>query len=183
MICALLVLKSHPTVEPDKSARIDYLGTAILSAFLLDILLLMEWGGDEVGWVSAKCFAMLTIAVVLIAIFVRVERRASEPVLAPHLLKNNMVAHTAFFMFITGLALMGASTYISFFGIDVLGFSVLEAGEYAMAMVFGMIITSVTSGGMAYRTGFRLWLTIGSTMRFAGLLMMSSSSSARMNII
>ena len=48
MICALLVLKSYPTVDPDKSARIDYLGTAILSAFLLDILLLLEWGGDEV---------------------------------------------------------------------------------------------------------------------------------------
>ncbi len=174
MICALLILKSYPTIEPDKSARIDYFGIAILSAFLLDILLLMEWGGDEVGWVSAECFAMLAIAVVLIAIFVRVERRASEPVLAPHLLKNTVVVQTAFFMFITGLALMGASTYISFFGIDVLGFSVLEAGEYAMAMVFGMIITSVASGGTVYRTGFRIWLTIGPIMSFAGLLMMST---------
>lgn len=117
---------------------------------------------------------MLAIAVALIAIFVRVERRASEPVPAPHLLKNTVVVQTAFFMFITGLALMGARTYISFFGIDVLGFSVLEAGEYAMAMVFGMIITSVASGGLVYRTGYRIWLTIGPIMSFAGLLMMST---------
>lgn len=42
MICTLLVLNSYPTVEPDKSARIDYIGTAILSTFPLDIPLLME---------------------------------------------------------------------------------------------------------------------------------------------
>jgi len=46
---------------------------------------------------SAECFA---IAVMLISIFVRVERKATEPVLAPHLLKNTVVVQTAFFMFI-----------------------------------------------------------------------------------
>lgn len=45
---------------------------------------------------------------------------------------------------------MRTSTYISFFVIDVLGFNVLDAGEYAIAMVFGMIITSVASVDIAF---------------------------------
>jgi len=144
-VCGFLALKSYPSVEPAKGIRVDYPGIAVLSLFLLDILLLMEWGGDEVECFGMEFYAMPIIAIVLLAAFVLLERRASEPILAPPILKNNVVVQTSAFMFVTGFALIGASTYISFFGIDVLGFTAMEAREYAMAMIIGMI-TSVVSG-------------------------------------
>lgn len=175
-VCGFLVLKSYPSVEPAKGIRVDYPGIAVLSLFLLDILLLMEWGGDEVEWFGMEFYAMLAIAMVLLAAFVFLERRASEPILAPHLLKNKVVVQTSVFMFVTGFALMGASTYISFFGIDVLGFTVMQAGEYAMAMVIGMILTSVVSGATVYRTGYKPWLVMGPILSCIGLVMMSTIS-------
>ncbi len=173
LICGILVLRNYPVTEKRRT-KIDYAGIALLSLALLDILLLMEWGGDEVPWLSPEFFGMILIALVLIVVFVMVERKASEPILAPHLIRNEVVVKSALFMFVVGFTLMGASTYISFFGINVLGFSVLESGEYAMAMVAGMILTSTVSGMVVTRTGYRPWLIAGPVLSAIGMYLMST---------
>lgn len=161
--------------QPDEDAEhsIDRRGIALLSLLLLDVLLLIELGGREFEWVSPTSAAMAAVAVVLLCLFVRVERSAREPLLAPPLFRNRTIVKSALFMLIYGIGMMGVMTYSSMFAIYIFGLTTLEAGVYSLAMVCGMLITSVSSGMLINRTGYRAWLTVGPVLCFVGLCLMS----------
>lgn len=174
IICAVLILSRYPANIQRSDVKIDVPGMMILSVLLLDILLLMEWGGRQFDWVGPESMLMLVVALILIAVFILLERRSPEPVLAPKLIRNKVVVRSSLFMFLMGLTMMGANTYIAFFGINILGFSAMTTGEYAMAMVVGMVLTTTVSGATVYRTGYRPWLVAGPVLGSLGLLLMST---------
>ena len=128
---------------------------------------------DKFDWVSPVSLAMVAVALVLLALFILTERKAVEPILAPHLIRNKVVVKAALFMFIFGLAMMGAMTYSSMFSIYVLGFSVLDSAFYSLALVLGMMITALSSGALLMKTGYRPWLIAGPLITFAGLYLLS----------
>ena len=66
-------------------------------------------------------------------------------------------------MFMFGLALMGAMMYSNMLFLYVLDSSMdtLKAGEYSIAMVVGMMITSMSSGFLVNKTGYRPWIIGG----------------------
>ena len=140
---------------------------------LIDVLLFFQFGGDEFEWVSITSAAMIALALALLAVFVKVENKAVEPIIAPHLIHNKVVLKSALFMFIFGLAMMGAMTYSSMFSIYVLGFSVLDSAFYSLALVFGMMITALSSGALLSRTGYRIWVIVGPVVAFIGMYLLS----------
>ncbi len=174
VVATLLTLKKFPTPVGDGSAvHIDKLGILLLSVMLVDVLLFFQFGGDEFEWVSITSAAMIALALALLAVFVKVENKAVEPIIAPHLIHNKVVLKSALFMFIFGLAMMGAMTYSSMFSIYVLGFSVLDSAYYSLALVFGMMITALSSGALLSRTGYRIWVIVGPIVAFIGLYLLS----------
>ena len=172
-ICALLIFRNYPTSAERGDSSVDYRGITVLSMFLLDLLLLLHWANDEFEWVSIESAVMGLVAVMLLAVFIHVEKRVKAPTIDPKLIRNGVVVKSSIFMLIFGFAMMGASTYISFFGINVLGFTAMEAGEYGMAMVAGMMISSIASSSLLQRTEYRLWLIMGPILSAIGLYMMA----------
>ncbi|MDO5861476.1 MAG: MDR family MFS transporter [Thermoplasmata archaeon] len=172
----LLTIKKFPAPVGGERSKIDVKGLVALSVLLLDVLLLFEFGGSEFEWVSATSFAMIAIALALVVVFVLVERKAENPMLAPHLIKNPTVIMGAIFMFVFGIGMMGAMMYASMFSIYVMGLTVLEAGEWSLAMIAGMMITSISSGALVNRTGYKPWLIVGPVLCFIGLFIMSGVS-------
>ena len=172
-VALYLVLRHYRSAPLDHDTRVDIKGITVLSVFLLDILLFFEWVGKEFDWISVESAIMLAVAAVTIALFVFVERRACSPILSPELVRNRVVLQSAAFMFVFGLALFGSTTYVAYLGINVLGYTVLEAGQYAMSMVVGMMITSIGSGALLSRTGYRPWLVFGPLCAGIGLFMAS----------
>jgi len=63
--------------------------------------------------------------------------------------------------------------YTNLLVIGVFGLSTLEAGIWSLAMVAGMMITSMASGALLNRTGFRVWLIAGPILCFLGLYYLS----------
>ena len=174
IVSILLTVKEFPKPLEGAEHVVDTRGICLLSVLLLDVLLFIELGGKSFEWVSPVSAIMIVLALVLLYLFVRQERRARDPVLAPHLLKNKVVVKSAVFIVIYGIGMMGAMTYASMFAIYIFGLTTLEAGFYSLAMVVGMMITSLVSGHMVNRTGYRVWLTVGPVLCFAGLYMMST---------
>ncbi len=173
-VAFLLTLKKFPTPALEEKPVIDYYGIAVLSVFLIDLLLLFQWAGNDFEWVSIETFAMSAVALVLLFIFVQIEKRAKEPILSPELIHNRTVVLASIFMFIFGLGMMGAMTYSSMFAVTILmGGDTLKAAEYSLAMVFGMMITAMTSGRYVNKTGYRIWLIIGPIITAASMYMMS----------
>ncbi len=173
IISIILTVKKFPKIDVNKLHKIDYKGMTILSALLLDVLMFLEWGGDEVAWVSIESFAMIAAAMVLLLAFVKVERKADDPVLALRIFKNRTLLACAIFMLLFGIGLIGAMTYASMFNIYVYGLTTLEAGEVMIALVAGMMITSLASGSLLNRTGYRPWLIAGPIITALSMWMMS----------
>ncbi len=173
IVSIILTVKKFPRMEVDTIHKIDYAGMTILSALLLDVLLFLEWGGDEIAWASIESFIMIALAIVLLVIFVRVEQKANDPVLALRIFRNRTLTACAVFMLIFGIGLMGAMTYASMFNIYIYGLTTLKAGEVMIAMVAGMMITSLSSGNLLNRTGYKPWLIAGPVITALSLWMMS----------
>ena len=169
-----LTVKKFPTPVIRADQKVDTAGICLLSVLLLDVLLFIELGGKNFEWASTTSAIMIAVAVVLLVLFVMREKRAEEPLLAPHLLKNKTVVLSGIFMLIYGIGMMGAMTYASMFAIYIFGLTTLEAGFYSLALVAGMMITSITSGRYVNRTGYRPWLIVGPVLCFVGLYMMST---------
>ncbi len=173
IVAYALTIRKFPTPVFKEKPTVDYRGIAFLSVLLLDVLLFFEWAGSRFEWVSAESFVMIACALVLTVLFIRIEKKAKEPVLAPHLVRNRTVIQACIFMFVFGLAMMGAMMYSSMFAISILGLDTLEAGEYSLALVAGMMITSMLSGNLVNRTGYKPWLIVGPVITSAGLYMFS----------
>ena len=169
-----LTIKKFPTPINDGQVSIDTKGIALLTLFLLDILLFFEWGGSEFEWLSLQSILMAVAAIALLAVFIAIEKKAIDPVLNPKLIRNKVVIMAAVFMFIFGIGMMGSMMYSSMFAITVFGLTPLEAGEYSLAMVAGMMITSLSSGALLNKTGYRPWLIAGPIITFASLYLMST---------
>ena len=170
LIALILTIKKFPTPVNDGEKHIDVKGIAFLSLLLLDILLLIEFGGKEFEWASIETAAMVVIAIVLVVIFVKVEHKAIDPILAPHLIHNKTVIMAAIFMAIFGIGMIGAMMFTNMLAVGVFGLTTLQAG---LAMVAGMMITSISSGALVEKTGFKVWLIAGPILCFAGLLYLS----------
>ncbi len=173
IIAFALTIKKFPTPVDSSERHIDIKGIALLTLFLADILLFIEFGGSKFEWVSAQSAAMIIAAVVLLLLFVLVEKRAIEPILAPHLIRNKTVIMAGVFMFLFGIGMVGAMMYTNMFVIAVMGLDTLEAGIWSLAMIAGMMITSVSSGMFLHKTGYKPWLIIGPILSFIGLYYLS----------
>ena len=60
--------------------------------------------------------------------------------------------------------------------VGVFGLTTLQAGIWSLAMVAGMMITSLSSGALVNRTGYKVWLIVGPILCFLGLYYLSGMS-------
>ncbi len=174
IIAYVCTLKKFPAPMMLSKPIIDYKGITLLSVLVLDVLLLMELGGKDIAWVSLESAVMIVIAVVMVVLFAMVEKKATEPVLSPKLLKNKTVILACAFMFIFGIGMMGSMTYSSYFAITfITEGDTLLAGIYSIAMVVGMSLTAMSSGMLLNRTGYKVWLTAGPVITVVAMYLMS----------
>ena len=171
--CILLTVREYPKNEHVATGRMDYAGTAVLATSILLVLGLFQFAGSRFEWVSPWTVAIVVAVVVLMALFVRIERRAEDPVLPLRLVKNRTIAASMVYLFVIGLMMFGSMVYINLMGMEVLGFTATEAGVYSLALVFGMSLTSMLSGMMLERTGYVPWMIAGPLVCAAGLFAMS----------
>ena len=173
IIAFVLAVKGFPSVSEVEKPKIDYKGVAVLTVLLTDLLIWLTQGGKDFEWIGVESFLMVVIAVAMLVLFVFVERRAEDPILSPELFHNPTIRLSCIMMFVFGVAMIGATTYVSMYAIKVLGYDTLTAGEYAMAMVVGMIVTSMLGGSTVNRIGYRIWLVLGPIFASIGLFLMA----------
>lgn len=176
LIALILTIRKFPTPVNDEEKHIDYKGIAVLTLLLLDVILLFEFGGTEFGWASIETIAMIIAAIILIVLFVAIERKAIDPILAPHLIHNKTVIMAAIFMAIFGIGMIGAMMFTNMLAVGIFGLTTLQAGIWSLAMVAGMMITSLSSGALVNRTGYKVWLIAGPILCFLGLYYLSGMS-------
>jgi EmrB/QacA subfamily drug resistance transporter len=172
---ALLVVASQ---VPGKLRRvhhkIDYLGTVVLSMAATSLILLTSLGGTTYAWNSAPIWIMGVAGVLLIGVFVLVERRVAEPIIPLHLFRLRTFSVTSLVGFIVGFAMFGAITYLPAFFQVVRGISPTVSGVYLLPLMAGLLVVSIGSGQIISRTGkYRFFPIAGAGVMTLGMFLLS----------
>jgi EmrB/QacA subfamily drug resistance transporter len=167
-----------PTVREEVHHRIDYLGAALLAACLSAIVLTLTLGGTTYKWGSPFTIILGCAGVVLLVLFVAVERGAAEPVLPPRLFKNRVFTVTSAIGLIVGFGLFGSVTYLPLFLQVVNGASPTGSGLQLLPLIAGLLVTSIVSGQIITRTGrYKIFPILGTAVMTIGLLLLSGMDS------
>jgi EmrB/QacA subfamily drug resistance transporter len=153
---------------------IDYLGAAVLTGSASCLVLFTSLGGTSYPWGAPGMLALAVAGVVLLVVFVFVERRATEPVLPLHLFSNRGFSVTSLAGFVVGFAMFGAITYLPVFFQVVHGESPTISGLRLLPLLVGLIVCSTLSGLVISRTGrYRAFPIAGTALVTVGLLLLA----------
>src|SRR5215467_6952158 len=153
---------------------IDYLGAALLAGGLSAVVLFTSLGGTTYAWGATPMLVLAVLGVVLLVLFVLVERRAAEPILPLALFENRTFVVTSAIGFIIGVALFGSVTYLPLYLQIVRGHSPTESGLLLTPLMVGVLLTSITSGYIISRTGrYRPFPIVGTAVAAIAVFLLS----------
>jgi EmrB/QacA subfamily drug resistance transporter len=175
-IVALAVIwRLLPTVKrPDASRSLDFLGAGIFTVAVGSLLIgltnkqTQDWSSFEVG-------GLILIGLALGALFVFVESRAKEPIVPLDLWKDRTYAASIIATFLISFGFFGAAVFLPQWFQFVQGASPTNSGLYSLALLAGLIISSVASGIIVSRTGrYKVVIMTGLSVMAVGLFLMSN---------
>ncbi|MEV4947495.1 MFS transporter [Streptomyces sp. NPDC053755] len=173
-IVALFVIAAVLHI-PARGTRhtIDYLGTLLIASVATCLVLVASLGGTTWEWGSPQIIGLAVLGAVLLVCFVRVEKRAVEPVLPLKLFRIRTFTLVSVISFIIGFAMFGAMTYLPTFLQVVQGVTPTMSGVHMLPMVLGMLLTSTASGQIVSRTGrWKVFPLAGTAVTAVGLLLL-----------
>lgn len=180
---AFVVLAVAATTIPAlrRTARpvIDYPGILLLGLGATGLTLATSWGGTTYPWTSGLIVGLFAASVAALAVFVRVELRAAEPVLPIRLFADPVFMVCCVLSFVVGFAMLGALTFLPTFMQFVDGASATESGLRTLPMVAGLLITSMGSGALVGRTGrYKIFPVLGTAIMAIGFVLLSQMNAA-----
>ncbi|SFA85551.1 MULTISPECIES: MDR family MFS transporter [unclassified Bacillus (in: firmicutes)] len=164
----------NETIRSKGKVNIDFLGIFTLIPAVILLLLGLTFGGDKFAWASTTSYMLFGGFIVLLALFLYVEKRAVEPILSLDLFKNRVFATTNVLGFLLGLGMFGAIMFVPMFMQGILGVSPTKAGSTMTPMMIALIAASIIGGRLLLKFNFRTVLTSGMVITFIGFLLMST---------
>src|SRR3954452_16081374 len=169
-IAASFLLIDESRDETPERLDIPGLATSGLGLFALTYALIE---GNAYGWGSARIVGALVAAVVLLAVFVTLERRQRAPMLDLSLFRNGTYAGANLVILLVALSMFGVFFFVSLYMQNVLGFSAVQAGAAFLPMTILIILAAPMAGKASDRFGSRWLMTGGMTLIAVQLLYFS----------
>ena len=166
------VLKTH---TGRISHNIDWLGAFFLAGGASALILLTTWGGTQYAWASLPIVGLGVAGVALLACFIVVERRASEPILPFRLFRLQVFNVASGIGFVIGFAMFGAITFLPVFLQLVDGASATNSGLNILPLMAGLLVASITSGQLISRFGrYKIFPVVGTALAAIGVFLLST---------
>jgi len=174
-IAALLVTAFRfPSVQMAEHKKLDVLGTIALTVALVPGLLAVTWGGNKYEWFGPEIIGMGVLSIAAVVAFVLIEKRAEDPVLPLHLLKEPILSLGSIGLLIMSFGMFGAVAYLPTFLQAVIGMSATNSGEVMIPMMAGVMLTMIPSGFLLKRTGYKIWIVMGPPIAALGMYLLST---------
>ncbi|MGW0189617.1 MDR family MFS transporter [Streptomyces sp. NPDC003362] len=152
-------------------ARVDLAGAALLTTAILAVTLLASWAGTTYAWTSFRIVALAVLSAAALAAFVRVERRAPEPVIPPRLFRDRNFTVAQILSFLTGAAMLAAAGYLPLYMQFVQDMSATRSGLLLLPLMLGMIGAQLVIGRRVADGGrYRGYPIAGGALATAGAL-------------
>ncbi|MFE5620112.1 MFS transporter [Streptomyces sp. NPDC056524] len=170
-LIALLVLQKTlklPVVK--RKVKVDWTGAFVISAAVSLLLIWVTFAGDKYDWMSWQTAAMVGGSVVLGALFVLVESRASEPIIPLRLFRNRTITLASVASLFVGVAMFAGTVFFSQYFQLARNESPTMSGVLTIPMIAGLFVSSTVSGMVITKTGrWKAWLVSGGALTTGGL--------------
>ncbi len=168
---AVTYLKLRESRDPN-ATRLDWPGLATFSAALFMLVLALLRANDE-GWGSTKIVALFAGAGVLLAAFLAIERRVSEPMLPPSLFRRRAFTGVQLAAFAVSGSMFALFLYLTLYLQNFLGYSPIEAGVRYLPITIASFLVAPLAGMALARVQARLLMSAGLAITGVGLFLMS----------
>ncbi|GEP33838.1 MFS transporter [Nocardioides szechwanensis] len=157
-----------------RQVTIDYLGATLIMGGVSILLVWVSLAGQQFEWVSGTTALMVTAGILVIAASVYVEARvAKDPIIPLRLFRDRTTALATGASVMVGVAMFGATVYLSQYFQLARGMSPTEAGLMSIAMVGGLLVSSIVTGRIISNTGlWKRWLVGGMVLVIVGLALL-----------
>ncbi|GAA1935473.1 hypothetical protein GCM10009775_29140 [Microbacterium aoyamense] len=175
-ILALILLQVTLHVKRTKrDVHIDYLGIVFLSAAVSLLLIWITNAGKDYDWWSLTTVLMVGGAIVSTALFIITELRSKEPLIPLRMFRNRTFTLAVLASIATGIAMFGASVFLSQYMQLARGATPTEAGLMTIPMIGGLLVASIVVGQLISRFGkWKSYLVVGSVLLIAGLYLLTT---------
>ncbi|POX68547.1 MFS transporter [Microbacterium sp. Ru50] len=176
-VAALLIVQRtlHIPAHPRKETRIDYLGIVLLSASVSLLLIWVTLAGDSFEWMSVETLLMVGGALIGAVLFVITELKVREPLVPLTLFRNLTFTLSVIASIATGIAMFGASVFLSQYMQLARGATPTEAGLMTIPMIGGLLVASIGVGALITRTGrWKPFLIVGALLLIGGASLLST---------
>ena len=164
-------------IRTDRSGRHDPLDMrgAVLATAGLFCLVFGLSRADTDGWTASSTLLLLTVGILVLAVFFVDQSRSRLPLLPPHILHSRVRGGANVAMLTTNAGAFGLYLYLAYYLQDTLGYSALATGLAFLPMVAAMIITSqVANRVLLARIGPKIVIPTGMGLAAVGMLMLST---------
>jgi EmrB/QacA subfamily drug resistance transporter len=153
LVGIVAVLAFVPESKDPSPGRLDVPGVLLSIGALAGLVYGIIRGGSGEGWTTPGVLVPLVGGVVLLALFVWIQRRSTHPALDVSLFRNPAFSAAAGALALNFFALLGATFYLVFFLQGVRGYSPLQSGAALIPVAVGMALMAPLSSGLAERFG------------------------------
>jgi EmrB/QacA subfamily drug resistance transporter len=155
--------------------HIDYLGATLLMGGVSMLLVWVSLAGNQFAWASVVSYAMVVVGLAVVSAAVYVEGRvALEPIIPLRLFRDRTTALATAASVLIGVAMFGATVYLSQYFQISRGMSPTHAGLMTVFMVGGLVVSSMVTGRIISRTGtWKRYLVSGMIAVVVGLGLLS----------
>ncbi len=160
-----------PDVPPPGGQRFDFKGAAVFFVALLTFMLGLSLAQSH-GFGSAVVVSLLGVGIVVVAIFVLIERRVEQPMLDLDLFRNRLLTINLLTSWMTFFAISGLFILAPFYLENVLGATPREVGLLVAPAPLLLGLAAPVSGSMSDRIGPRRVLVVGLLILVGGYLTM-----------
>ena len=150
----ILIQKNLKENFERKKHKIDYAGTAALSASIIALLYGVLVGGESQSFYSLTIAVSLVITVIFLIVFYFVEKKAEEPIIPFDIFtKTNIIVNII--SFLASAVLIGVDVYMPIYMQNVLGFGATISGISMAPMSVAWLVSAVILGKAIPKHGER----------------------------
>lgn len=167
---ALIVVLVPESKDPNPG-KIDPFGVVLSIVALVTLVFGIIEGGNTNDWFQWRSLGAIVLGLILLTLFVVLERRSAHPTIDVTLFKNRQFSAGTISIALVFFSLMGATFYLAYFLQAIRGYTPLAAGVALIAVAAGVMISASQAAKLSDRFGARY--VAGSGLTLFALAMLS----------
>jgi EmrB/QacA subfamily drug resistance transporter len=169
----LATLRFVPESRAELKHRSFDLGGAVTVTGGLVVLVYAIVKAQSYGWGSARTLGLIAAALVLLAVFVVIERRSVAPLIRLSIFRVRTLAVANAVLLLVASGLFGMFFFASLYVQEILGYSPLQAGLAFLPVTGGIVVGAGLAQQLIRRAGVRTVTLAGIVLATAGLALLA----------